>query len=230
MTNEGTDLVDKALASSGVEYPIALVSGDAADDAYGVDGFPTVVLVDSDGNVVSRERHPEAQIVEALKRAVLIPTLEGSKYSSINKSIEKKDLGKAWKSIASMLEKEPEDPLLLAAKEAIEKSYTGRFTGAVALAERGSYGNAVDSLEKIVELYDGYPKADEAKDKAKEIEKDPEAKDDLEAWSLFKKAKAEFAKGKKANLVKGRRLCEKIVSNYPDTPTAEKAKGMVEED
>jgi len=230
VTNEGTDLVDKALSSSGAEYPIALVSGDAADDAFGVDGFPTVVLVDPDGNVISRERHPEAQIVEALKRAVLIPTLEGSQYSSINKAIEKKDLGKAWKSIASMLEKSAEDAQLLAAKEAIEKSFEGRLRGALGLAERGSFGNAVESLEKIVELYDGYPKADEAKAKAKEIAKDPAAKDDLKAWELFKKAKAELAKGKKANREKGLRLCEKIVTTYPDTPTAEKAKALAKED
>ncbi len=227
VTNESAALVEKSLSSTGAQYPIAMVKGGSADDAYGVNGFPTVVLVGPEGNVLSRERHPEAAIVEALKRAVLIPKLEGRQYSSINKAIEKKDLGKAWKSIASMLEKNASDEQLIAAKEAIESSFKNRFDGAIAAAGKGNYGSAVDSLEKIVDLYNGYPRVAEAKAKAKAIGKDPEAKDDLKAWSMLKKAKKEMAKGKKASREKGRQICEKIMKSYPDTPTAEKARAIV---
>ena len=52
-----------------------------------------------DGTVLTnKDRHPESAIVEALNSVVLTPLLKGKKYSSINKAIEKKNLGKAWKA------------------------------------------------------------------------------------------------------------------------------------
>jgi hypothetical protein len=226
VTNEGASLVDVSIAKTDSSYPIGMVKGKAADAAYGIKGFPTVVLVGPDGMVLSKKRHPESEIKEALKRAVLIPTLEGRQYSSVNKLIKKKSLGKAWKSIDSMLAKSPEDGQLLAAKTAIEKGFTGRFDGALAMMDKGAFGGAVDSFEKLADLYDGYTRAPEAAEKAKDILKDPEAKDDLAAFRMLKTAKAEFSKGKKANRVKGERICAKIVNKYPNTPTANSARAM----
>ncbi|TDJ69084.1 MAG: redoxin domain-containing protein [Planctomycetota bacterium] len=226
VTNESASLVDPTIAKNGITYPIGMVKGKAADAAYGVKGFPTVVLVGPDGVVLSKKRHPEAEIKEALKRAVLIPTLEGRQYSSINKLIKKKSLGKAWKSIESMLAKSAGDEQLLVAKAAIEKSFAGRFDGALAMMDKGAFGAALDSFGKMADIYDGYTRAPEAAANAKEIKKAPEAKDDLAAFSMLKTARAELAKGKKANRARGKKICDKIISKYPLTPTADTARAM----
>jgi len=228
VTNESASLVESSISSTNANYPIGMVTGGSADGAYGVSGFPTVVLVGPDGEVLSnKERHPEAAIVEALKRVVLIPSLEGKQYSSINKALDKKDLGKAWKSIVAMLEKNPADEQLAATKESIEKTFGSRFDSAVAAVEKGAYGGAVESLDKLASRFKGYTRASEASDMIKAIKKNPDAKDDLKAHGLLRKAKAEFAKGKKASREKGQGLCEKIVKSYPKTPTAEKARAML---
>jgi tetratricopeptide (TPR) repeat protein len=227
VTDESGSTVDGSLKKDGQTYPIGMVKGGSADAAYGVSGFPTVVLVGPDGNVLTVDkRHPEAEIKEALKRAVLIPTLEGKSYSSVNKAIKAKQLGKALVAIEKMLVKTPEDSQLLDAKTAIEKSFTGRYEGAIAQAEKGGYGGALDALETIQDLYKGYGRTAEASAKAKEIKKDPKAKDDIAAHSMLRKAKADFAKGKKANRASAIKTCEKIIAKYPNTPTADKARAM----
>ena len=224
MTNENASLVDGSIADLGQTFPIAMVKGGSVDTAYGVTGFPTVVLVGPDGMVLSKARHPEKEIVEALKRAVLIPTLEGRRYSAINKLIKKKQLGKAWKSIAGMLERGDGDDQLTVAKEAIESSFASRFESAMAMTEKGAWGSARHSFEKMADLYDGYTRASEAEARVKEIKKNPEAKDDLAAFSMYLKAKAEFAKGKKASTTKGEKICDRIMAKYPETATATRAK------
>ena len=228
VTNESAKLVDSSISNQNHTYPIAMVSGGSADTAYGVRGFPTVVLVGPDGNVLTnKERHPESQIVEALKSVVLLPPLEGKKYKSINKAVSKKMLGKAWKSANSMLAKTPEDAQLTGFLESLKASFDGSFQGAISQTDKGAYGSAVETLEKLAERYKGYPRAKVALEKVKEIKKNPDASDDLKAHAMLSKARSEFSKGKKANREKGRSLCEKILKSYPETPTAKKAQAML---
>jgi len=227
VTNEAANLVDRSISSQHHAYPIAMVRGGAADSAYGVRGFPTVVLVGPDGTVISKDRHPEREIVKALENVVLVPLLDGRKYASINKSIKNKDLGKAWKAVTRMLSGSPEDSALVAARDAIEKSFAHSFSAAVKGAEAGSYGAALENLEKLAARFKGYTRAAEATDKAKEIKNNPSAADDLKAHAMLKKAKKEFNKGKKASREKARGICKKIIKSYPDTPTAEKARNML---
>lgn len=226
VTNESSKLVDGSIASSGQTFPIAMVKGGSVDTAYGVDGFPTVVLVGPDGLVLSKKRHPEAEIIEALKRAVLFTPLEGKQYSALNKMLKKKQFGKAWKSIVSMLDRGVEDEQLSVAKETIERGFAGRFERAEALMEEGDWGNAIESFGKMADLYAGYDRASEAKSMVKVIKKNPEAKDELAAHSMLRKAKAEFAKGKKGNTEKGEKICRKIIAKYPRTVSATKAKTL----
>lgn len=227
VTNESVGLVETSIENQSQTYPIALVRGGSADSAYGVKGFPTVVLVGPDGTVLTnKDRHPESAIVEALNSVVLIPLLEGKKYSSINKAIKKKDLGKAWKAASAMLAKNPEDAQLTGLLESLESSFESGFNGAVAKTEKGAFGAAAESLEKLADRYKGYTRAKEALQKAKAIKKNPDASDDLKAHAMLNKAKAEFKKGKKANRKKGKAICAKILKSYPNTPTAEKARAM----
>ena len=152
VTNESAKLVDSSISNQNHTYPIAMVSGGSADTAYGVRGFPTVVLVGPDGNVLTtKERHPESQIVEALKSVVLLPPLEGKR-------------GAAWKSATSMLAKNPEDAQLTGFLESLKASFDGSFQGAISQTEEGAYGGAVETLEKLAKRYKGYPPAEEALD------------------------------------------------------------------
>jgi hypothetical protein len=226
VTNENASLVDGSISSMGQTFPIAMVKGGSVDTAYGVGGFPTVVLVGPDGTVLSKKRHPEAEIIEALKGAVMIPTLEGRRFSGINKLIKRRQLGKAWKSIAGMLERGERDDQLIEAKEAIESGFAARFESAMVMTDKGAWGSALDSFERLGDLYAGFTRSAEADAMVKQIKKNPAAKDDLSAHSLLQKAKAEYAKGKKANITKGERICEMILAKYPETATASKAQAL----
>ena len=70
--------------------------------------------------------------------------LKKVKLYSIHKLIKKKQLGKAWKSIAGMLERGDGDDQLTVAKEAIESSFASRFKSAMASLDsfRSSVGAA----------------------------------------------------------------------------------------
>lgn len=70
VTNEDESKVRLTAERVGMAYPVVLTPGDAADDAYGIQGFPTTVIVDREG-VLAWRGHPmelEAPVLAELLR------------------------------------------------------------------------------------------------------------------------------------------------------------------
>jgi hypothetical protein len=52
VTNEDEALVRKKIEQAGMKFPVARTSGDSAERAYGVKGFPSTFLIDAGGRLV----------------------------------------------------------------------------------------------------------------------------------------------------------------------------------
>ena len=69
MTNEEAELVEETVQAKKIAYPVALLEGSSADQAYGVTGVPRCFLIDRQGNL-AWQGHPAA-IDEAMIESLL---------------------------------------------------------------------------------------------------------------------------------------------------------------
>jgi len=226
VTNEPAGLVEKTVAERGIRYPIARVSGGAADTAYGIEGFPTVILVAPSGEVawIGHGSAYESLIPALLEEVAFVPPLKGREHAPINKLLDKRDFGAAWKKVVAALEKVPGDAELGACRDALERALAARLESARSRREARRFAQALATYEDVAQRFAGMPGAEDAAAAARAIAEDAEAKDDLAANEMYLKAKAERAKDKKASRENAERLLDKLLEQYPATATAERVR------
>lgn len=232
VSNESDALIAPKLESVGFNFPVARVVGGKADSAYGVTGFPTMVLIAPDGTVASSGRisNLRSQVAELVRLAVLVPKLESKAYSSINRLIDKRAFGKAHASLTRAMEKaEGEDLMQLQASlESIDQLATNRLARTRSFIRDEFFAQAAAKLRDIEEDFQGMSQAAAAKESRKMLEAVPDAKDDFKAYKLLETAQAALAKSSKAaSRRKAKGILERIVKDYPHTATAKIARGLL---
>jgi hypothetical protein len=216
-------MIERHMSKTGMEYPIASVSGSDLDKMYGVKGFPSAYLVDTNGYVIWTG-HPgninPSVIKDALEGASYVHPLDGSQFKSINKQLTKKNFGAALKVIEKELLKTPDDAELMLAKESLDSMIESANSKAAAYSEEGDFGLALDLYTELAKNFKGHDAEDGAKVAAKAISKNPEAKEELAA---HKKA----LKGDQAQLAGDREKAKKayqgVAKKYPDTKAGARA-------
>lgn len=210
-----------------MNFPIAMVKGDRTDRAFGVRGFPSAVLVDARGNAVwigHPGSFPESSLEALLAAQTWIPRLENKKHSKINKSLAKREIGKAYAAVLKALERTPEDEELLARRQSIESAAERMLADAQSKEEEADYGVALDYFEEVVDLFGGMEAADTARVAAKALEKNPEAKDELAAHKLLARARAYLADGDERKALP--RL-KSVVKKYQGTHSHGRAEALL---
>jgi tetratricopeptide (TPR) repeat protein len=197
VSNEPKKLVTETVQKTERKYAIAIVKGEKTDAFYGVKGFPSAYLLDDRGRVIWTG-HPgtleEKTITDALAKAAVVTTLPDA-FKDINKLIAKQDLGKAWDAAGKALATKAGDKDLERLRTEVEKALQKKLEAAKAAAGASDFGHAVDVYEEVMSEFEGMPAASEAKAPHDAILADPNAKDDLAAAAMMKKADAEVRKG-----------------------------------
>ena len=217
VSNEASGLLEKHIEKKDIRYPIAKVKGESADRIYGVKGFPSGALVDPSGRVVWMG-HPgnvsRTDIEKALEGAAFLPTLEGKAYKKVNKLIVARQFGKAHAEVTKALKKNADDELLSGAKSSIEDLLESRQASALAAVESKDFGQALAIYDEIEDLFSGLDASKAAKDSAKAIEKNPEAKQELAAWKkMVRGDEAQF----EGDFEKAGKIYAGIAKKYADT-------------
>jgi tetratricopeptide (TPR) repeat protein len=227
VSNEGSSLLERHIEKMNIQYPIASVKGEDADRIYGVKGFPSGALLDPDGVVIWTGHPasvPRALIEEQLGRTAFLPRLEAKEHKKVDKLIGDREYGKAHAAIVKQLEKGA-DEVLEKAQADIEALLARRLEEAKAAQEGGDLARAHRLYEEVSELFKGHDAEKPAKEAAKAIEKDPAAKDELDAADRM--AKGDEAQ-REGDFEKAAKLYEGVVSKYPETKAAERAKAFLQ--
>jgi tetratricopeptide (TPR) repeat protein len=223
VSNEGGGILKRHIEKKGIRYPIASISGGKIDEMYGVKGFPSGALVDGYGRVVWMG-HPggisREEIEKALETCSILAPLEGDDYKKINKSIASTDYGAALKAIDKALAKNADDSVLNDGKKAIEALLSDRLEQAEAAHGSGDFGSTMLAYESIQTMFKGHAAADNAKDLAKVLSKNPAAKDELAASKMMLKGDEAQREG---DFEKAAKLYGKIVTKYPDAKCSQRA-------
>ena len=219
-------MIERHIEKMNIQYPIASVKGEDADRIYGVKGFPSGALVDPDG-VVIWTGHPASVprdlIEEHLGRTAFLPRLEAKEHKKFDKLIADGAYGKAHAAILKQLEKGPDEALDQARKD-IEALLERRLGDAEAALEAGDPARAHGLYESIARLYKGHAAEKAAKERAKTIEKDPEAKAELEAADKISKGDEAQDAG---DFEKAAKVYTGIVKKYPGTKAAARAQAFL---
>jgi hypothetical protein len=223
VSNEPSGLIEKHIEAKGIAYPIAKLKGEDADRIYGIKGFPSGYLVDPSGRVIW-QGHPgnlsASEIEKALESAAFVAPLAGDDLKKLNKLIAEQDFGTALGEIDKGLAANGDDATLKGAQEAIEGLLKRKLEAAAKAIEEQDFGVALMTYEEVDRLFAGHMASKDAKDKAKELEKNPEAKNELAAWK-------KMVKGDQAQLAgdfeKAGKVYAGIVKKYEGTKCAARA-------
>ncbi len=225
VTDEGRGLVDKFVGDSGATHPIIIEESDSAG-AFGIDGFPSSYLIDSNGKI-AWTGHPagvqEAEIERLLQDVRLVPELP-KKLASAQKGMEKGDFAGARKSLEGQLAgtalSEEDRKAAEEAVKWIDERGTGMLASAEADGKRGDWFAASETLNRVIDSFKGLEPATKAKETLDGILKDKEKKREIDAGEVYEKTKAKARSMKPEQAGQAMRA---VAKKYEGTKAAEKA-------
>jgi hypothetical protein len=218
----------------GAKYPIVKVAEkDVAP--YGLKFFPSVYVLDPDGNVFSvpDDRMPsEQQIEELLKRVTLSPKMpDDPRYDPLRALWKKGEFVK----VKEFLDKNLAAPNLDAGmkevftqqREQLDKRQTSAMTRVTSLGAGPDYADAEDQLEKIEKQWKGLePAAAAAKEKAR-FATDATIKKELTAGRALQKLLGQFDVGKSAQRKKLAEALNAFRKKHEGTHAAKQAEAKM---
>jgi hypothetical protein len=218
----------------GAKYPIVKVAEkDVAP--YGLKFFPSVYVLDPDGNVFSvpDDRMPsEQQIEELLKRVTLSPKMpDDPRYDPLRALWKKGEFVK----VKEFLDKNLAAPNLDAGmkevftqqREQLDKRQTSAMTRVTSLGAGPDYADAEDQLEKIEKQWKGLePAAAAAKEKAR-FATDASIKKELAAGRALQKLLGQFDVGKSAQRKKLAEALNAFRKKHEGTHAAKQAEAKM---
>lgn len=224
MTNEAEGLVTKCVTDKKATYPIAIITGNETDQAYGVKGFPAGALIGANGSVVyvGDPRGVKAEQLEPeLAKASFIPPIP-SQYKEVHADLAKKNYGKAHAAIEKELAKGSNDALEKA-KGAIEKLAAEHMADAGTKGEAGDYAGGAVLLDDLEKNFKGLPESEDAGKKLKEWKADKAIAAQIKGGEDLRKAEALEKQGDAASKRKAYGIYVDVAKKLKGTLTGEKA-------
>jgi hypothetical protein len=214
----------------GAKYPIVRV--DKSDTAkYGIKFYPSVYVLDPDGNVwsVPEDRMPdEEQIEKLLATATLGPKLpDDARYDPLRALWKKGDYLKLREFLDKNLAAPNLDPAMkdvfTAQREYVDKREAGALARIPTLGAGPDYAAAEDSLEKIEKQWKGLPPAAASAKERARFAADPAIKKELGASRALQKLEAQFDTSKQSQRKKLAVELDKFRKKHDGTHAAKMA-------
>ncbi len=195
MSGEDEGAIQKVFVDQlGAKYPLVKIK-DGDKGPYGIQFYPSVYVIDPDGNVFSvpDDRMPsEEQIEELLKRASLGPKLpDEPRYDALRGLWKKREYAK----VRDYLDKNLAAPdldvamkdVFTAQRAEIDKRQQATMARITALGAGPDYADAEDQLEKVEKQWKGLVPADAAAKERARFAADPAIKKELAAGRALQK-------------------------------------------
>jgi hypothetical protein len=192
---------DVFITQLGAKYPFVKAKG--CNDKYGVNGFPTFVVLDPDGVVVQTGMPSDSLIEELLQQVSLPPeTPAEPRFDALKAMWRKAEYGKLQEFLDKTLAQPNTDAAMrdvcTAHKEALAKRTESSTKRITALGAGPDYATAEDKLERIEKEWKGLPPSDAAKKERARIAADPAIKKELTAGRALQKVLSAFDPSKPA--------------------------------
>jgi hypothetical protein len=222
------------------DLPFYVAAGSSGNRAFGIDGYPSTVLIAPDGTI-AWQGHPSSLSKGTLKKAlkgarrpkggflaVQLQTEAGAKLSKAEKLAADGELAAALKDIDATIadpKTTPEEQArATATKEALSKHVESLFTNAESLVKSREIARALTLLETLAKEFSGGELGTRAKTRREAITADTKLMVEVEAAKELDKIKAAI---REIGLGKSRSKLEALGKKYPGTKAAERAKALL---
>jgi len=237
VSDENEKLIEDTFISKlGAKFPF--IKAKNCNTVYGIKFFPSIYVIDPDGNVVSvpDDRMPsESMIEDMLKKVTLAPKMpDGAQYDPLRALWKKKDYVKLDEYLTKMLAQDNLDAdmrkVLEGQKATLDKRVEGQKKRIETLGQGPDYLAAQDGLEKIAKDWKGFPVAELAKAELARFAADAKIKKEISALKAFAKLCEKFDQGNENQMRKLREELPKFIKKNEGTHAAEKAQKMLSGD
>jgi hypothetical protein len=232
VSGENEKQIQKVFADElGAKYPLVKIK-EADKAAYGIRAYPTVYVLDPDGNVVSNSMPGEQQLEELLKRVVLPPKLpDDAKWDAVRAGWKKADYAKLRDQLDKALAAPGLDAagkdVLTAQREYLDRRMQSTLTRIEALGKGPDYVAADDALEAIEKQWKGMAPADAAAKERARFTTDEAVKKELSAGRALQKLLASYDLSKSSTKKKLVPELEKFAKKYEGTHAGKQATAKV---
>ena len=227
MSDEEDGLIEKTfIAQLGAKFPFVKAKG--CNEAYGIKGFPTHIVIGPDGLVYGEGMPSESVIEELLKGATLTPKVpDGAQFEPLRQMWKKQEHGK----LRDFLDKQLALPTIEASLREVYQgqrdALTKRDEAQVARSERLGQGpdftQAEVQLEKIEKVWKGFAAADAARKQLARFATDPKIKKEIGAGKALAKLYGSFDVTKISQRKKLVEALAGFVKKYEGTEAASQA-------
>lgn len=233
MSDEDEKLIeDTFITKLGAKYPLVKAKG--CDAAYGIKFFPSVYVIDANGNVFSvpDDRMPsEAQIETLLQAVSLAPKLpDDPRYAPVKTMWEKKEYAKLRDYLDKMLAQPNLDAAMRevfdAQKAELGKRVDSQQKRVERLAAGPDYAAAQEQLQKVEKDWKGFPPAEAARKELDRFAADPAIKKEIAAGKALTKLCSGFDTSRVAQARKLAVELEKFTKKYEGTQAAQQAEEL----
>jgi len=228
VSDENEKLIEETFITKlGAKHPWVKAKG--CNDKYGIQGFPTTVVIGPDGTIKSNDRTPsEADIEAMLKEVVLPPEVpEGPQYAPLRTMWEKREYGKLRDWLDKTLAQPAVEPAMKEVCEAQKAELTKladvQAARAAKLGEGPDYVASTDALEKLEKTWKGFPAADAARKELTRFGADATIKKEVGAGRALQKLLAGFDTNKESDVKKLVAELPKFAKKYEGTYAGKQA-------
>ncbi len=200
MSDENEDLIEKTFITQlGAKYPMVKAKG--CNEAYGINAFPTLVIIGPDGMVHS-QGHPSDSVIEELLKGVIMPPKipDGAQFDPLRQMWKKHEYAKLRDYLDKLLPQPNLEAALREVYQASRDALTRHNEANAARAERlgqgPDYAAAEIALEKIVKLWKGFPAAEAAQKELTRFAGDAKIKKEVSSGKALAKVLGSFDAGK----------------------------------
>lgn len=196
MSDENEDLIEKTFITGlAAKHPFVKAKG--CNEAYGIKGFPTHIVIGPDGLVHSEGMPSESVIEELLKGATMAPKVpEGAQFDPLRAMWKKAEHVKLRDYLDKLLLQPNLEASLREVYQGQRDELTKRNDMQTARTERLGQGPdfaaAEIALEKIEKAWKGFPAADAAQKQLARFAADPKIKKEVGAGRALAKLNASF--------------------------------------
>ena len=235
MSDENEKLIEDVFVKElGAKYPI-VKTDNKAFRTYGIEAYPTYVVVDANGKVVSTKGQPSDGAIEQLLRdVVLVPALPAdARYDALRSLWAKKAYAKLADQLHKELQQESLDEsvrdVLTAQKAALDAMVTRRTERAAELGKGPDYHDAELQLERMQKEWQGMPPAEAAKAQLDRFAADATVKKEIAAGKALQKVLDRYDPSKLSQAKKLREELSRFAKKHEGTFAGERAQKLAQE-
>lgn len=230
VSDEGNSTIEKWVDAKSVQYQVAQSSDTAG---YGVEAYPTYVLVAPDGRVAALGYPNETEIEKHLAMVRMAPPLPDSKaFKPLLEAWDDADFAKVHKALVGLETakglQDAEQEGVAAARKSFDAAMKSVQDEVQRLGGGPDYYGAEERLKDLAKSWKGLPPSEAIAEQLARFGKEPQIKKELQVGKQLAQLQRRFDASKAGDRKKLVQALQQFVKQCEGTHAAQRAQALLE--